>query len=120
MAPAISVIMPTRDRAHYLREAIDSVLAQRRADLELLVVDDGSTDATPAVLAAVADPRLRCLRQGARGIGAAMNTGLRAARGGYVARLDSDDVWHPICWRRWPRCSTRGRRSASPTPAARR
>lgn len=94
-APAISVIIPTRNRAAYLREAIDSVLAQRRADFELIVVDDGSTDATPALLAAIDDPRLRVVRQPPRGIGAAMNAGLRAARGAYVARLDSDDTWRP-------------------------
>lgn len=93
--PAITVIVPTRDRAAFLRQAIDSVLAQGRADFELIVVDDGSSDATPALLAAIADPRLRVLRQPPRGIGAAMNAGLRAARGDYVARLDSDDAWRP-------------------------
>ena len=93
MSPVISVIIPTRNRATYLRQAIDSVLAQRRSDFELIVVDDGSTDATPALLAAESDPRLRCLRQEPRGISAAMNAGVRAARGQYVARLDSDDLW---------------------------
>ncbi len=93
MLPAISVILPTRDRAVYLREAIDSVLAQHRSDFELIVVDDGSTDATPALLDAVSDSRLRVLRQEPRGISAAMNAGVGAARGQYVARLDSDDRW---------------------------
>lgn len=93
--PAISVIMPTRDRAMYIAQAIASVLAQTQEDFELVVVDDGSIDATPEILAAMRDPRLRCLRQEPRGIGAAMNAGLRAARGAYVARIDSDDTWRP-------------------------
>jgi len=93
-APRVTVIMPTHDRAAYLGEAIHSVLTQRFTDLELIVVDDGSTDATPALLAALPDPRLRVLRQPHRGISAAMNAGLRAARGEYLARLDSDDRWH--------------------------
>ncbi|MEO8604378.1 MAG: glycosyltransferase, partial [bacterium] len=93
-APRVTVIMPTYDRAAYLGDAIGSVLAQRFVDFELIVVDDGSTDATPALLAAVRDPRLRVLQQAHRGISAAMNAGLRAARGAYVARLDSDDRWH--------------------------
>jgi glycosyltransferase involved in cell wall biosynthesis len=93
--PKVSVVMPTHDRAPYLGAAIDSVLAQTFTDLELIVVDDGSTDGTGAVLAAVADPRLRCLRQEHRGVSAAMNHGLRAARGAYVGRLDSDDLWCP-------------------------
>lgn len=92
-APKVSVIIPTFNRARYLTEAVESVLGQTFSDLELIVVDDGSTDETPALLARVTDPRLRVLRQENRGISAAMNAGLRAARGHYVARLDSDDVW---------------------------
>ena len=94
-APKISVIMPTYNRARYLGEAIRSVLGQTWSDLELLVVDDGSTDGTRALVEAIGDERVRYLPQSHRGIGAAMNTGLRAARGEYVARLDSDDVWLP-------------------------
>jgi glycosyltransferase involved in cell wall biosynthesis len=93
--PKVTVIMPAYNRAAYLREAIDSVLAQTLSDLELIVVDDGSTDETAALLAAVGDARLRCLRQEHRGVSAAVNRGLRAARGEYIARLDSDDVWFP-------------------------
>jgi len=94
-APRVSVIMPAYNRAAYLREAIDSVLAQTWTDFELIVVDDGSTDETPAVVAGVADPRVRDLRRDRRGVSAAVNCGLRAARGEYVSRLDSDDVWLP-------------------------
>jgi len=85
--------MPVFNRAAFLPEAVASVLGQSAGDLELIVVDDGSTDGTAAVLDAVRDPRVHILRQDHRGISAAMNTGLRAARGRYVARLDSDDVW---------------------------
>jgi glycosyltransferase involved in cell wall biosynthesis len=94
-APRVSVILPTYNRAAYLREAIDSVLAQTWTDLELIVVDDGSADETPAVVAGVADRRVRGLRGEHRGVSAAVNCGLRAARGEYVGRLDSDDVWLP-------------------------
>jgi glycosyltransferase involved in cell wall biosynthesis len=95
VSPRVSVILPTRNRAHVLREAIDSVLRQSLADLELIVVEDGSTDQTQAVLSGIADPRLRPLRQDQRGIGAALNAGLAVARGEYVAKIDDDDVWLP-------------------------
>jgi len=93
-SPAVTVIVPTRDRRRYLDEAIRSVLAQTFGDLELIVVDDGSTDGTRDLVSAVDDPRLLYLQQLPAGIGAALNHGLRRARGRYVARLDSDDVWH--------------------------
>ena len=88
--------MPTYNRACYLGEAIRSVLAQSFGDLELIVVDDGSTDETDDLMRQIQDPRVRYTRQGHHGISAAMNAGLRAARGAYVARLDSDDVWLPM------------------------
>jgi len=94
-SPKVSVIMPTYNRAAYLREAIESVLAQRLGDLELIVVDDGSSDDTAGVLAAVRDPRVRYVRQEHRGVSAAANRGLRMARGQYIGRLDSDDLWVP-------------------------
>lgn len=87
--------MPTYNRAGYLRQAIDSVLAQTFTDFELIVVDDGSTDATDEVLAAIGDRRVRCLQGDHRGVSAAVNRGLRTAQGEYVGRLDSDDVWLP-------------------------
>lgn len=93
--PKVTVIIPTYNRARYLGEAIKSVLDQELSDLELIVVDDGSTDATPALLRAITDPRMRCVRQLNRGISAAMNAGMRAASGDFVARLDSDDLWMP-------------------------
>jgi glycosyltransferase involved in cell wall biosynthesis len=94
VTPAVSVIVPTFNRARLLPEAIDSVLRQTCTDFELIVVDDGSTDGTETAVAARPDPRIRYLRQPHSGISSALNTGVRAARGRYVARIDSDDRWH--------------------------
>ncbi len=93
--PLVTVLTPTYNRALFLPSAIQSVLAQSHQALELIVIDDGSTDETPAVLAAVRDPRLRCIRTAHRGIGAALNAGLAVAAGAFIARLDSDDIWLP-------------------------
>lgn len=94
-APAVSVVMPVFDDAAHLRPAIDSILGQTLTDLELVVVDDGSTDDTPAILAAVADPRLRVVRQQHAGLVPALNRGLAEARGRHVARMDADDLSLP-------------------------
>lgn len=93
--PKVTVIIPTYNRAHYLGDAIQSVCEQTFNDFELIVVDDGSTDGTLDLLHSIHDLRLRVLQQEHRGISAAMNAGLRAAHGLYIARLDSDDVWFP-------------------------
>lgn len=95
--PAVSVVLPVRDGAATLARAIASVRAQTWADWELLVVDDGSRDATPEVLnrLARAEPRLRVLAPGRVGLVAALNAGLAAARGEFIARLDADDEAHP-------------------------
>lgn len=94
--PLVSVVIPTYDRSAQLAEAVASVLAQTMGDLELVVVDDGSRD-DPAVAlsAAVADPRLRMLRQENLGASAARNRGAAAAVGPWLAFLDSDDTWLP-------------------------
>ncbi len=93
--PLVSVIIPTYNRAALVVEAVASVLAQSFRDFELLVVDDGSTDGTPAALEAFAG-RLTVLRQPARrGVSAARNQGIKAARGEWLAFLDSDDLWRP-------------------------
>jgi len=95
--PKVSVIVPTYNRASLLGTAIESVLAQTFRDLEVVVVDDGSSDATEALVRhyEAADARVRYLAQQHRGISAAMNTGIRASRGQYIARVDSDDQWLP-------------------------
>jgi GT2 family glycosyltransferase len=95
--PLVSLVIPTYNRAHCLTKAIDSVLAQTHRELEILVVDDGSTDGTADRLARAYahEPRLRVLSQPNRGVSAARNHGLRAARGDFVALLDSDDAWLP-------------------------
>ena len=92
--PMVSVVIPTFNRAHYLRQSIDSVLAQEGPSFELIVVDDGSTDETAALLAEYGE-RLRMLRQPNSGIAAARNAGVAAARGRFIAFHDSDDVALP-------------------------
>jgi glycosyltransferase involved in cell wall biosynthesis len=94
MSIAISVVIPTYNYGAYVGQAIDSALAQTHAPLEVIVVDDGSTDDTPARLAAYGD-RIRAIRQENAGLSAARNAGIAAARGTHVALLDSDDAWHP-------------------------
>jgi len=95
MTPAVSVLMSVHDGAPLVLAAVASVLAQTAGDLELIVVDDGSTDATPDLLAAVRDPRLRVLRQERTGLTRALNAGLGHAAAPLVARLDADDVALP-------------------------
>lgn len=90
----ISVILPTYNRAELLPRAVQSVLAQTHRDLELIVVDDASTDDTARVMAEIGDPRVRYIRQEEnRGACAARNRGVAEARGEYIAFQDSDDTW---------------------------
>ncbi|MFT4225236.1 glycosyltransferase family 2 protein [Micropruina sp.] len=93
--PLVTVLMPVHNGADHLGGALVSVFAQDFADFELLVVDDGSTDATPAVLAGCADPRLRVLRLERTGLVGALNRGLEEAGGEFIARLDADDEMLP-------------------------
>jgi glycosyltransferase involved in cell wall biosynthesis len=97
MTPAVSVLMPVRNGAAYLPASVASIQAQDFPSFELLVIDDGSTDATPALLAsfAAADPRIRVFRQPPQGIVAALNAGIAEARAPYLARLDADDIARP-------------------------
>jgi glycosyltransferase involved in cell wall biosynthesis len=92
--PRVSVVIPTYNRAARVQRAIDSVLAQTVGDVEVIVVDDGSTDETPRVLAGYG-PRIRALRQANLGVSAARNAGIAHARGHWIALLDSDDEWLP-------------------------
>ncbi|MBM2821665.1 MAG: hypothetical protein HW413_411, partial [Thermoleophilia bacterium] len=95
-APLVSVLLAVHNGEPYLRTALESVVRQTMTDLELIVVDDASTDATPDAIAAIDDPRLRVLRNDEQlGLATALNRGLDEARGRYVARLDADDVALP-------------------------
>jgi len=92
--PLVSVIIPVYNRAHLIARAISSVLAQSYSHLEIIVVDDASSDGLRAALAGFADPRLRCVEHRVnKGAAAARNTGIAAASAEFVAFLDSDDVW---------------------------
>ena len=97
----VSVVLPTRDRAAVLGDAIESVLAQTYDDLELLVVDGGSADRTPEVVGSFDDDRLRYRRRDdPAGVSAARNAGVRETDGDFLAFVDSDDRWHPDKLRR--------------------
>jgi glycosyltransferase involved in cell wall biosynthesis len=95
--PKISVVMAVRDGEPWLAEAVESLLAQSEASLEIIAVDDGSADGTPRLLDGLArrDRRVRVVRQSRRGLTHALNAGLAEARGPLIARLDADDVAHP-------------------------
>jgi glycosyltransferase involved in cell wall biosynthesis len=92
----VAVVIPVFNRPDAVRRAITSVLAQTCQDLEIVVVDDGSTDSTVAAVAAIHDHRIRIVRHGRnRGGAAARNSGIRATTAPFVAFLDSDDEWVP-------------------------
>ena len=90
----VSVIIPAFNAERYVRETLDSVLAQTYAAREVIVVDDGSTDSTPSILAEYGDS-IHVIRQSNRGSAAARNTAVSAAHGDWVAFIDADDLWLP-------------------------
>jgi len=90
----VSVIIPTYNRAQFCKEAVESALSQTYHDIEVIVVDDGSTDNTREVVSNL-DSRVRYLSQKNSGVSAARNVGMQAARGEFIAFLDSDDTWLP-------------------------
>ncbi len=91
----VSAIIPAHNQGRYLVEAVASVLQQTLADLEVIVVDDGSTDDTARVARGFGDPRVHYVYQNNRGLSAARNTGIRRARGRYLTFLDADDLFLP-------------------------
>lgn len=93
--PTVSIIIPAYNQSQFLGDAIRSALGQTWAELEVIVVDDGSTDETPAVCREFSDARFRYVRQPNRGLSAARNTGIREARGEFLSFLDSDDQFLP-------------------------
>jgi len=94
--PLVSVVIPVYNRPRLIRRAVHSVLSQTYRNLDVIVVDDCSTDQTPTVLDRMSNERLRVLRRNEnRGANAARNAGIEAARGRHLAFLDSDDLWHP-------------------------
>src|SRR5579864_8402353 len=93
----VSVIIPAYNAERFLRYTLASAQAQTYEHVEIIVVDDGSTDSTVdiALAAAAADKRVRVLRQENLGVAAARNRALGESRGDFIAPLDADDVWHP-------------------------
>lgn len=94
-APFVSIVTSCYNRARYLHASLDSLLGQRYPAFEVIVVDDGSTDGSGALLDAIDDPRLTVLRQQNQGNGMGLNTGIAAARGALIAIHDFGDICHP-------------------------
>jgi glycosyltransferase involved in cell wall biosynthesis len=88
----LTVLMPAYNGEKYIGEAIESILRQTYNDFEFIIVNDGSTDRTEEVIRSYKDPRIVLINQQNGGVSAALNTGLKAARGKYIARFDADDV----------------------------
>ncbi|PLX81369.1 MAG: glycosyl transferase [Desulfuromonas sp.] len=95
--PAISILMAVRNEEEHLQAAVDSIRRQTLSDWEMIIVDDGSTDATPAILedAARNDSRIKILRQEPLGLVTALCKGMQQCRSDYIARMDGDDICHP-------------------------
>ncbi len=93
--PPISVILPVFNAANTLRSAVESILKQTFHDFEFLIIDDGSTDQSLEILSRIKDARIKILRQKHAGIAIALNAGLAAAQGEFIARMDADDLSLP-------------------------
>ena len=95
--PSFSVVVPLYNTQRYIAEALESVLAQTFSDFEVVVVNDASQDDGPAIVQRYAerDDRVRMITQENRGLAGARNSGIRAARGRYIALLDADDAFQP-------------------------
>jgi len=104
--PVVSVIIPAYNASRWIGMTLDSVLAQTISDFEVIVIDDGSTDESPAIIGEFVnrDPRIRLLRIPNSGVGAARNAGIAAASGEFIAPLDADDTWEPEKLEKQVRC----------------
>jgi len=91
----VSIMMPAFNAERYIRQAIESILAQRYPSWELVVVNDGSTDSTPKIIAGFSDPRIRIYHQENGGEASARNSALEHSNGKYLAFLDADDLYLP-------------------------
>ena len=94
-APALTVLLPVYNQERYIREAVESVLAQTFRDFELIIIDDGSTDGTAEILGEFDDPRIRMIRGDHKGFVTALRAGIDHARAPWLARMDSDDISAP-------------------------
>lgn len=94
-APRVSVILPVYNGEEFLHDSVESILNQSFDDLELIVINDGSSDGTATILDAIQDPRLRVVHQANQGLALSLNKGIALARGEYIARQDADDVSLP-------------------------
>lgn len=95
LSPAASIVVPAYNAATTIRETLDSLIDQTFADCEIIVVDDGSSDSTVAIVESYTDPRIRLISQANRGLAGAHNTGIAAAKGAYIGFCDADDLWLP-------------------------
>lgn len=100
MKPTVSVVMPVYNQKEYVTAAIDSILAQSFTDFEFVIVDDGSTDGTTAILDRIDDSRVTLVHSKHAGFLKALTLGVQKARGRWIARMDSDDISHPERLRR--------------------
>ena len=91
--PLVSVIIPMKNAARFVRAAVESVLAQADVELEIIVIDDGSSDRSAEIVRGIDDPRVRIIPGPRKGISAAFNAGLADAKGEFLARCDADDLY---------------------------
>ena len=94
-SPLISVVSPARNAAKTIERAVRSILQSSFKQIELIVIDDGSTDGSPEIINSIIDPRLHLFQQGREGICAAANRGTAEAHAPIIARMDADDFSHP-------------------------